>query len=139
MAGILNRIDESLFVIHLQRGNEGFLRDLHLAELAHALLAGLLLFQELASCGWRRRRSISQVTSLRRARTVSRAMILPPMAAWIGIWNRWGGISSFIFSTHAPAATVSAAGAVDQHGQGVDGLGVDQDGHLHQVADACIR
>ncbi len=29
---------------------------------------------------------------------VSRAMIWPPIAAWIGIWNRCGGISSFSFS-----------------------------------------
>ena len=31
------------------------------------------------------------VTALRMARTVSRAMILPPMAAWIGMTKRWAG------------------------------------------------
>src|SRR2546423_14675059 len=34
--------------IDLQRGDEGLLRDVDLAELAHALLALLLLLQELA-------------------------------------------------------------------------------------------
>ncbi len=38
------------------------------------------------------------VTSLRRADKVSRAMTLPPMAAWIGILNMWRGIRSFSFS-----------------------------------------
>src|SRR6185295_5405645 len=39
--------------------------------------------------------------SLRKARTVSRAITLPPMAAWIGTWNMCGGISSLSFSTMA--------------------------------------
>ncbi len=34
--------------IHLQRGDEGLLRDVDLAELAHALFAFLLLVQKLA-------------------------------------------------------------------------------------------
>ena len=34
--------------IHLQRRDERLLRDLHLAELAHALLAGFLLLEQLA-------------------------------------------------------------------------------------------
>src|SRR3546814_595678 len=34
-------------VAHLEGGEEGGLRDLHVADLAHALLAGLLLFQQL--------------------------------------------------------------------------------------------
>src|SRR6187397_3367428 len=34
--------------IHLQRGNESFLRDVDLAELPHLLLAFLLLLQKLA-------------------------------------------------------------------------------------------
>jgi hypothetical protein len=37
--------------VHLQRGDEGFLRDLDIADLAHALLAGLLLLEQLASYG----------------------------------------------------------------------------------------
>jgi hypothetical protein len=34
--------------VHLQRGDERLLRNLHLAELAHLLFAGPLLLQELA-------------------------------------------------------------------------------------------
>src|SRR3954464_12179454 len=37
--------------VHLQRLDEGLLRDLDLAELAHALLALLLLLEELALAG----------------------------------------------------------------------------------------
>ena len=37
--------------IHLQRGDEGLLRDVDLAELAHALLAFLLLIQKLTLAG----------------------------------------------------------------------------------------
>src|SRR3954468_6220219 len=37
----------SLTAVHLQRGDEGGLRDLHVAHLAHALLALLLLLEEL--------------------------------------------------------------------------------------------
>ena len=37
--------------VHLQRRDEGFLRDLHLAELAHPLLALFLLVEELALAG----------------------------------------------------------------------------------------
>ena len=64
---------------------------------------------------------------------VSRAMILPPIAAWIGIWNRCGGISSFSFSHMARPAALGAR-AVHDDGQRVDRLGVDQDRHLHEVA-----
>src|ERR1700692_1523018 len=37
--------------IHLQTGDEGFLRDVDLAELPHALLALLLLLQKFALAG----------------------------------------------------------------------------------------
>src|SRR5262249_36147139 len=37
-----------LVLFHLQRGDEGLLRDLHLPELAHLLLALLLLLEQLA-------------------------------------------------------------------------------------------
>src|SRR5665213_1098019 len=37
--------------IHLQRRDEGLLRDIHLAELAHLLLALFLLVEELALAG----------------------------------------------------------------------------------------
>src|ERR1700736_1939947 len=38
----------TISAIHLQRGNERFLRDVDLAELPHLLLAFLLLFQKFA-------------------------------------------------------------------------------------------
>jgi hypothetical protein len=42
---------EDASTIHLQRRNERLLRDIHLAELPHLLLAFLLLLQKLALSG----------------------------------------------------------------------------------------
>lgn len=40
-----------LILIHFQRSDKSFLGDFHLAELAHAFLAGLLLVEQLALAG----------------------------------------------------------------------------------------
>ncbi len=66
--------EERFSHIHLQRGDEGFLRDVDLAELAHLLLAFLLLLQKLAFA-----RDVAAVAFRgdvlgQKARTVSRAM-----------------------------------------------------------------
>src|SRR5262249_53702312 len=42
------RPEQPASAIHLQRGNEGFLRDVDLAELPHLLLAFLLLLQKFS-------------------------------------------------------------------------------------------
>ena len=60
---------------------------------------------------------------------VSRAMILPPIAAWIGILNRCRGIRSL---SRSQAAGLGGD-AVDDR-QRVDRLAVDQDVHLDEVA-----
>src|SRR5690606_31872171 len=41
----------ALILIHFQRRNESLLRDFHLSEFAHFLLAGLLLLEQLALAG----------------------------------------------------------------------------------------
>ena len=46
-----NVTQPEISAVHLERGNERFLRDVHLAELAHLLLARLLLFQQLFLTG----------------------------------------------------------------------------------------
>ena len=66
---------------------------------------------------------------------VSRAMIFPPMAACRGISNRCRSISSFSRTSSLPAALLGVV-AVDDHAQRIDAVAVDQDVHLHQVADA---
>ncbi len=43
----MERSFSTSILIHLEGGDEGFLRDLDLAELAHLLLAGLLLVEQL--------------------------------------------------------------------------------------------
>ena len=67
------------------------------ADRLHLLLAFLLLLEQLALAG-----DVAAValgsTSLRLAFTVSRAMTLPPIAAWIGTSNICRGISSLSFS-----------------------------------------
>ena len=77
----------------LQHGQEGFLRDLDRADLLHALLAFLLLLEQLALA-----RDVAAVALgddvLAQRLDVSRAMILAPIAAWIATSNIWRGISS---------------------------------------------
>src|ERR1700730_12014790 len=61
--------------------------NIHLAVLPHALLAFLLLVQELALARHVAAIALGGHVLAEGARTVSRAMILPPIAAWIGIWK----------------------------------------------------
>ncbi len=67
-------------------------------------------------------------------------MILPPMAAWIGIcrWKRWGEDQLLHLLDHGAAARFSARLRWTSIDQGVDRLGVDQDAHLDQVADLVV-
>jgi hypothetical protein len=60
------------------------------------------------------------MTFLRMAVTVSRAMILEPMAAWIATSNIWRGMSSRIFRDQGLAAIVGEV-AVHDDGERVDG------------------
>ena len=64
---------------------------------------------------------------------VSRAITLPPIAAWIGILNMWRGISSFSFS-HMARPRAFGALAVDDHRERIHRLVIDQDRHLDQIA-----
>jgi hypothetical protein len=67
MVGTLRFAHPTIFsAIHLQRRNEGFLRDVDLAELPHLLLAFLLLLQKLAFAGDVAAVAFLAVTSLRR-------------------------------------------------------------------------
>jgi hypothetical protein len=47
----MSRINLRLSSVHLGRGDECFLRNVDLAELAHLILASLLLFEQLALSG----------------------------------------------------------------------------------------
>jgi hypothetical protein len=107
-------------------GDEGFLRDLDLAELAHPLLALFLLVEQLALAADVAAVAFGGHVLAQRA-MVSRAITLPPMAAWIGILNIWRGIRSFSRSHMCAAAAFSARAAVDDHRERVDRLVVDQD------------
>ena len=90
----------NLLLIQLQNAHKRLLRNLHVADLAHALLAFLLLLQQLALTGNVAAVALGEHVLAHglMALTVSRAMIFPPTAAWIGISNKCFGISSFNFS-----------------------------------------
>ena len=72
-------------LLRLQHLDEGFLRDVDLADALHPLLTFLLLLEQLALA-----RDVAAVAFrghvLAQAETLSRAMILPPIAAWIATW-----------------------------------------------------
>ncbi len=64
---------------------------------------------------------------------VSRAMMRPPIAAWMAILKSWRGIRSFSRSQSA-RPRCSACALVHDDAERIDRLGVDQDRHLHQLA-----
>ena len=70
---------------------------------------------------------------MRIALTVSRATILPPIAAWIGTSNIWRGISSFELLGQR-AAALRRLVARDDERKRIDRLAVEQDLELHQIA-----
>jgi hypothetical protein len=76
------------------------LRDLDLAELPHPLLPLFLLFEQFAFAGHVAAIAFGQHV-LAQGLDVSRAMILPPIAAWIATAKSWRGIKSFNLSHSA--------------------------------------
>uniref|UniRef100_A0A0N4ZLE2 Glucosamine_iso domain-containing protein n=1 Tax=Parastrongyloides trichosuri TaxID=131310 RepID=A0A0N4ZLE2_PARTI len=117
-------------------GDEGFLRDLDLAELAHPLLALLLLLQQLALAG-----DVATVALGRHVLAQGADGLAGDDLAADGRLDRDGEHvrrdQLLHLLDHAAAARLGA-GAVDQHRQGVHRLGVDQDRHLDQVADLVV-
>ena len=77
-------------LVHLERGDERLLRDFHLAELTHLLLALLLLVEKLSLAG-----DVAAIafggTSFLSAEMVSRAMILPRSPPGSGSGTCGGG------------------------------------------------
>ena len=74
---------------------------------------------------------------MRSALTVSRAMMRPPIAAWIATWKSCRGIRSLQPLAQGAAAPLGLA-AMDDDRQRVDRLAVDQDVHQHEVALAVV-
>src|SRR3954470_9063392 len=122
--------------IHLQRGDESLLRDVDLAVLAHLLLAFLLLVEKLALA-----RDVAAI-ALRRHVLAQRAhgFARDDLATD-------GGLDRYLEHVwrdellellhHGPAAAF-CAGAVNQHGERVDRIGVDQDLHFYQVGGLVV-
>ena len=74
------------------------------------------------------------MTFLRMAVTVSRAITLAPMAAWMATSNIWRGMSSRIFETRARPRVIGKV-AVDDDGERVDGVAADENVHLDHGRD----
>src|SRR5271170_945965 len=122
--------------IHLQRGDEGLLRDVDLAELAHALLAFLLLVQQLALAG--------RVAAIALGGDVlaegAHGFPGDDLAADRGLDRNLEHVrrDQLLELLHHGAAAVLGAGAVNQHGERVDRLGIDQDLHLDEIGGLVV-
>ena len=91
--------------IRLQRRDERLLRDIQLAALTLALLAFILFLQQLAFARGVAAVALGGDVLGQKARTVARAITLPPMAAWIGTYDIWSGIGAVGFSRACPPET----------------------------------
>src|SRR5579883_3358899 len=118
--------------VHFQRRDKGFLRDLDLAELPHLLLACLLLFQELALAG--------HVAAI-----AFRGHILAQGAHGLagndlpadrGLNRNLEHVlrNEFLqLFDHGAAARLGPV-PVDEHGERIDRLSIDEDRHFDEIA-----
>src|SRR3974390_626970 len=110
--------------IHLQRGDERLLRDVDLAVLAHALLAFFLLLQKLALAGGVAAVAFGGHVLAECAHGLARDHLAADRRLDRHLEHVRGN-QFFQFLRHRAAARLRA-GAVDQHGERVDRLAVDQ-------------
>src|SRR5262249_20672586 len=119
-------------LIHLQRCDEGFLRDVDLAELAHLPLALLLLVEELALAGDVAAIAFGGHVLAERADRLA----CDHLAADSGLdWYLEQVPRDQVLEllAHRPAARLGAL-LVDDHGERIHRLAVDEDRELHEVA-----
>ena len=118
--------------LDLQHLDERFLRNLYLAELAHALLALFLLFEELALAG-----DVAAVAFGGHVLAHGGDGLAGDDLAADGRLDRdlehVAGDQVLQLLAHE-AAALFGRGAVDQHGERVDRLLVDEDRHLDEIA-----
>src|SRR5262245_16109381 len=120
----------SVFV-HLERGDERLLRDLHLAELAHPLLALLLLFEKLALSRDVAAVTLSKHILAQRSDGLARDDAPADRCLDRNLEEvRRNELLQLL--AHGAAAAVGAR-TMHDHGKRVDGLAVDQDRHLDEV------
>ena len=79
-------------------------RNLHGAEVAHLLLALLLLFEQLLLAGDVAAVALGEHVLAHGLHRLARDDACPPMAAWIGTSKSWRGMFSFSFSHDARRA-----------------------------------
>ena len=115
----------------LEHGQEGLLRDLDACRPASCASCLPSASRAACACARCRRRSTWRARSCACALTVSRAMMRPPIAAWIATSNICRGISSRILAASSAPARVGRV-AVHDDRQRVDRLAVHQDVELDE-------
>lgn len=133
----IEQITKRSIIAHLECLNEGLLRDFDLAELAHALLAFLLLFQKFALA-----RHVAAVALRRHVLAQRRDRLARHDATTDGRLDRnleHMLRDQFLELFAQRTATLFSSRAVHQHRQRIDRLFVDEDRHLDQIALAIIR
>src|SRR5690606_22552120 len=120
-----------LLVFDLQDGQEGFLRDLDTADLLHALLAGLLFFEQFFLAG-----DIAPITFgkhvLAQRLDVFARNDLGADGRLDGHVEHRAGNEAAHAGNHV-AATLARVGPVHDHGQGVDPVAIDEQVNLHHI------
>src|SRR5262249_14315795 len=126
------RAVKRLVGVHLQRGDEGFLRDLHLSELAHPLLSFLLLVEELALTGDVAAVAFRGDVFAQRTDRLARNHLAADRRLDRNL-EEVARNEVLEFLAHRPAARLRAL-AIDDDGKRIDGIAIDEDRHLDEVA-----
>src|SRR5207244_38980 len=117
---------------HLERGDEGLLRDLHLTELAHLVLALLLLLEKLALSRDVAAVALGDHVLPQRADRLARDDAPADRRLHRNdehvLWNE---ILQLL--AHDAAAGIRTRAMYD-HRQRIDRLRIDEDLHLHEIA-----
>src|SRR5262245_66591059 len=119
-------------LVHLERGNERLLRNLHLTELAHSLLALLLLLKKLALPRDVAAIALGEHVLAQRPDRFARAGAPADRRLDRNLEEvRWNELLELL--AHGAAAALCAR-TMHDHGERIDGLAVDEDRHLDEVA-----
>src|SRR3954469_11930782 len=124
-------VSEAPSAIHLQRSNEGFLRNVDLAELPHLLLAFLLLLQKLAFARDVAAVALGGDVLAQRADGFAGDDLAADRS--LDRNHEHVGRDQILHLLDHGAAAALGAGTMHQHAERIDRLGVDEDLHLDEV------
>src|SRR5262245_57877771 len=119
-------------LVHLQSGDEGLLGDVDLTELAHALLAALLLLEQLALPGDVAAIALGEHVLAERADRLARDDA-PPEGGLDRDLEEVRGDQLLELLAHGASPALGTR-AMHDDGERIDRLAVHQDRHLHEIA-----